>query len=60
MKRTLKGLRADKHLSQAEVADAVGIAYSAYSSIEKALDSRETLEKIGKLLGAKIAVTIEQ
>lgn len=60
MDRTLKGLRADKRLSQADVAQAVGLTYTAYNGIEQAIDNKETLEKIGEMLGAKIVVKVDQ
>lgn len=59
-KMTLKILRAiHGGMTQAQAAEAVGLPQSAYNAIEQALDSEETLAKIGALFGVKIDLQIE-
>lgn len=48
-RRSLKGLRNDLGISQADAARALGISQPAYCGIEK-MDNRELCDKLAKLL----------
>ena len=58
-RRTLKGLRADSGgLTQAQVAEKLGIQTPAYCTIEQVIDDPAIAEKLGKYFGVKINIEV--